>query len=468
MVLVPFDFKVPSGLVNRCGTTRGALAFYRTEFMRDRDRVMSCSSFRRLAGKTQIYLTGKNDNQRNRLTHTLEVAQIARTVAQALNLDCDLTEAIALGHDMGHTPFGHAGEEILHEIMVPGSKVIRASPMEGRLSKELISENLFGFKHNIQSVRVAVSLEKTHEDYGLNLTNYTLWGIMHHSTLDYKEGRVSAITREANYRKQYDELFAVRGYYGKEAWSFEAFVVAEADEIAQWDHDMEDAIRGKAMTISEVCKTLLNNLRGIINQTDRYELLKIEKVAKNSLEYIPDISRILVNTLVSRLIVCSKYNLSHLWAKYHLTEKNKKAFFLQHSWAEEEIQSAINLEIYNEENMAIQGFESKYPNVIKENVHHSREVERMNETGKFIIRKLFSAYFSHPQQLPNSVVIQYMTDIGEYIYSSIGANRTKFAEICSRHNCDTYRQIILMRRICDYIAGMTDRYAREEYRNLYG
>lgn len=104
-------------------------ADYRTPFMRDRDRVLYCTAFRRLAGKTQIYTIGNDDHRRNRLTHTLEVAQIARTIACALQLDCDLAEAIALAHDLGHTPFGHAGEEILHKIMSPSSEYIPRSPL---------------------------------------------------------------------------------------------------------------------------------------------------------------------------------------------------------------------------------------------------------------------------------------------------------------------------------------------------
>ena len=128
-----FDFSAPIEYACRKEQNKTQNQLYRSEFMRDRDRVMYSSAFRRLAGKTQIYLTGKNDHQRNRLTHTLEVAQIARTISRALGLDCDLTEAIALGHDLGHAPFGHAGEQILHEIMVPNSKVpIKKSPMSSK------------------------------------------------------------------------------------------------------------------------------------------------------------------------------------------------------------------------------------------------------------------------------------------------------------------------------------------------
>ena len=127
-----FDFRAPLGHAARVDAIPNTSG-YRTEFMRDRDRVMYCGAFRRLAGKTQIYLTGTDDHKRNRLTHTLEVSQIARTVSQALGLDCDLTEAIALGHDLGHAPFGHAGEQILHEIMVPNSKINITSQPAGAL-----------------------------------------------------------------------------------------------------------------------------------------------------------------------------------------------------------------------------------------------------------------------------------------------------------------------------------------------
>ena len=110
------SLQAPRSLVVRnCGT--GTDSSYRTDFMRDRDRILYSKAFRRLSGKTQVYITGSDDHLRTRLTHTLEVSQIARTIAQTLKLDTDLTEAISLGHDIGHTPFGHAGERMLHQLM---------------------------------------------------------------------------------------------------------------------------------------------------------------------------------------------------------------------------------------------------------------------------------------------------------------------------------------------------------------
>ena len=164
-------FNIPESLIKRQGPVKETPG-YRNDFMRDRDRIMYSSAFRRLAGKTQIYLTEKGyNNSRNRLTHTLEVAQIARTISAALKLNTDLTEAIAYGHDLGHTPFGHAGERKLHEIMVPKCEFIKDTPID-----DSIKDDILGFKHNIQSVRIVSDIDKSYGNLGLNLTNYTLWG----------------------------------------------------------------------------------------------------------------------------------------------------------------------------------------------------------------------------------------------------------------------------------------------------
>lgn len=158
---------------------------YRTEFQRDRDRILHCHSFRRLKRKTQVFLSPTGDHYRTRLTHTLEVSQIARTISRALGLNEDLTEAIALGHDLGHSPFGHSGESVLNEICP------------------------HGYRHYEQSVRVVDLIEK--HGRGLNLTNAVRDGILCHTNM-------TAATREGN-------------------------VVRLADRIAYMNHDIEDAIR---------------------------------------------------------------------------------------------------------------------------------------------------------------------------------------------------------------------------------
>ena len=167
----------------------------RTAFQRDRDRIIHCAAFRRLKHKTQVFLSPGSEHYRTRLTHTLEVSQIARTIAVGLRLNENLTEAIALGHDLGHTPFGHAGERALNEIFEPG------------------------FRHYEQSVRVVDRLEKSGK--GLNLTFEVRDGILCHTR-------------------------------GKEAETLEGRIVKLADRIAYINHDIDDAIRGKVLSEDEI------------------------------------------------------------------------------------------------------------------------------------------------------------------------------------------------------------------------
>lgn len=181
----------------------------RTVFQHDRDRILHSKSFRRLKYKTQVFLSPEGDHYRTRLTHTLEVSQVARTIARALRLNEDLTEAIALGHDLGHTPFGHAGERVLDEL-VSG-----------------------GFHHVRQSLRVVDALEK--EGRGLNLTYEVRDGILKHS-----KGQGGLLTPDA----------------GSAAITLEGQIVRLADIIAYVSHDLDDAIRGGIITERDVPKDI--------------------------------------------------------------------------------------------------------------------------------------------------------------------------------------------------------------------
>ena len=199
---------------------------YRTCFQRDRDRVVHCKSFRRLKHKTQVFLAPEGDHFRTRLTHTLEVSQIARTIARALALNEDLTEAIALGHDLGHTPFGHAGERALDRVM------------EG------------GFRHYEQSVRMVEKLENDGE--GLNLTDEVRNGILCHTK-------------------------------GTEAYTLEGRIVRMADKVAYIHHDMDDAIRAGVLKETDIPAAVRAELGE--NRGDRLDTL-ITDVINNSVDQI--------------------------------------------------------------------------------------------------------------------------------------------------------------------------------------
>lgn len=198
----------------------------RTDFQRDRDRIIHSNSFRRLKHKTQVFLSPLGDHYRTRLTHTLEVAQIARTISNGLSLNSDLTEAIALGHDLGHTPFGHAGERALNEVF-PG-----------------------GFRHYDQSLRVIDKLEKCGK--GLNLTYEVRDGIVCHTR-------------------------------GKEADTLEGRIVKLADKIAYINHDIDDAIRGGIMTEEDIPLTIRLALG--TNKSERIDTL-VKNCVENSVDDI--------------------------------------------------------------------------------------------------------------------------------------------------------------------------------------
>lgn len=191
----------------RSAQSKGRLIFeepctYRTDFQRDRDRIIHSKAFRRLMHKTQVFLAPEGDHYRTRLTHTLEVCQIARTIARNLNLNEDLTEAIAMGHDLGHTPFGHNGESVLNDIH-PG-----------------------GFRHNVQSLRVVEVLESTSKRKGMNLTFEVKDGILNHS------GSLTAKTLEGQ-------------------------IVNISDRIAYINHDIDDALRSGVIDFEDLPKTAI-------------------------------------------------------------------------------------------------------------------------------------------------------------------------------------------------------------------
>ncbi|WP_058486363.1 deoxyguanosinetriphosphate triphosphohydrolase [Defluviitalea phaphyphila] len=264
----------------------------RTDFQRDRDRIIHCKTFRRLKHKTQVFISPEGDHYRTRLTHTLEVSQIARTIARALSLNEDLTEAIALGHDLGHTPFGHAGEQVLNEI----------SPL--------------GFKHYEQSLRVVDILERNGR--GLNLTWEVRDGIINHPT----KGTPSTL---------------------------EGKIVQLSDKIAYINHDIDDAIRGKIIKEEDLPKDCIEILGD--NFSKRINTM-IRDIIKNSIGK-PDI--IMSKEVERSMKKLRKFMFEHVYIGSLAKKEEKKAqhivkqlykFFVKHP---EKIPKEF-YSIYEEEN----------------------------------------------------------------------------------------------------------------------
>ena len=240
----------------------------RPVFQRDRDRILHCKAFRRLKNKTQVFLTPKGDHYRTRLSHTLEVSQNARTIAKALRLNEDLVEAIALGHDLGHTPFGHAGEFMLNSLC------------EG------------GFKHNVQSVRIVELLEK--EGEGLNLTWEVRDGILNHQTSTMPG-------------------------------TLEGKIVRLSDKIAYINHDIDDAIRAKLMSEEDIPE----DFRHVLGDTTTQRLdtlihnIITNSMNQNDIKMSPEVSKAMTGL--------RQYMFDHLYRNsVAKSEENKAKDLLQH------------------------------------------------------------------------------------------------------------------------------------------
>ncbi len=251
---------------------------YRGEFQRDRDRVIHSNSFRRLKHKTQVFIYHEGDHFRTRLTHSLEVSQIARSIARSLNLNEDLCEVLSLAHDLGHTPFGHAGEDALNKCL-DGKGV---------------------FDHNIQTLRILILLEDVYSSHpGLNLSLNTLDGLLKHN---------GPINDEKLYEDQIPEIFDYNFNF-KTFGSLEAQIASLSDDIAYNCHDIDDGLRANLFDIDE-----LKEINFISNLFSNYDIKKKEKLV-----------RVLLNILVTDLLETSKkkiekFNFSNIEEVYNSPE----------------------------------------------------------------------------------------------------------------------------------------------------
>jgi dGTPase len=341
---------------------------YRTEFQRDRARIIHSRAFRRLEYKTQVFLNGTGDHLRTRLTHSIEVASISRTIARALRLNEDLAEAIALGHDLGHAPFGHSGEEMLAECM----------------------RDHGGFDHNRQSVRVVELLETPYPDFpGLNLTFEVREGLRKHER-PYRFPTPSG--------EEYDYP------------SLEGQVADLADEITYYSHDLDDALDFEILTSVrlEENEVWRNSHRAVL--------------ARYTGTREPDLHKLIIRDIIDRevhdLVATSAESIAESGAQTADDVRWQTAPLIRYS---DELAKA---------NRSLRKF-------LYQNVYYHPRVAEVNQRACEMLRRVFEAYLADPDRL--------------------GEGATRRVEKEGLH-----------RTVCDYIAGMTDRYVMEEYARIAG
>ncbi len=340
---------------------------YRTAYQRDRDRIIHSTAFRRLEYKTQVFVNHEGDHYRTRLTHSLEAAQIARTIARALGLNEDLTEALTLSHDLGHTPFGHSGQDAMNELM----------------------SDFGGFEHNLQALRVVDLLERCYPDFpGLNLTFEVREGLIKHSSKH----------RERAPAEFSDGIEPV----------LEAQLVDLADEIAYTNHDLEDGLRSQILN--------LDSLDEVVLWKEHFEPAGgPDDEVKNGLAIRAAI-RGIINTLATDLIRRTLDNLS------------ANAIRSQDDVRRHPSRLATFTPAVAEKKRKLQEF-------LLSNLYRDDRVMRVAQKSHRIVRDLFEAYCSNPGELPPHIAGR-IPDEG------------------------------LQRVVCDYVAGMTDRFALDEHRKV--
>jgi len=346
----------------------------RTEYQRDRDRIIHSTAFRRLEYKTQVFVNHEGDLFRTRLTHSLEVAQIARSIARQLRLNEDLVEAISLAHDLGHTPFGHAGQDALNDCM----------------------KDYGGFEHNLQSLRVVDELEERYGAFdGLNLTFETREGILKHCSL-------------ANAKRLGD--VGLR-FIARQQPTLEAQLANLADEIAYNNHDVDDGLRS-----------------GLLQEA---QLLELDLFARHRREVdgvypglqgrraIAETIRRMINALIVDVIQTSSQR---------IIDSRVQSL--------DEVRNAGSLIAFSD---TMLGHATLLKQFLRENLYRHYLVNRMTAKARKTVKNLFDAMLAEPILLPPDYQVR---DVDE----------------------DGLRQA---RKIADYIAGMTDRYAMREYRRLF-
>ena len=447
----------------------------KNNFERDRDRVLYCRIFRRLDKKTQVFVSGFDDNVRTRLTHSIEVAQIARRIARTMGFDEDLTEAIALAHDTGHTPFGHVGERTLNYFM---NGCVECHGYENVFNK---ADNC-GFKHNLQGFKSLNILEKHRNDeIGLNLTTYTLWGVVNHSDRKYKKPCPHFNSNGSMCSKK-NSLCHLNGnlvldYYNKyldcfreDDWTFEGIIVAMADEIAQIHHDFEDG----------VCGNLIHHLSLIKNFKKFFKspLLSGIEEKDDRISVLSTFCSVAIDKMVTRYVRSLRENIRGILEKFGI--KNHEDFINSKKKIYNYIEKKKKMPICDFFNSCLKEDMFDIPkDWISQLIINSEITQTMNGKAEFVVSKLFNAYLTNPRQLPDRTVftisercrlLKENKKIEKLPFDNFRQNcgiARKNLDVIVNSNDIDYKTLII-RIICDYIAGMTDDYAISQFNKLYG
>jgi len=340
---------------------------FRTAFQRDRDRIIHSTAFRRLEYKTQVFVNHEGDHYRTRLTHSLEAAQIARTMARYLGLNEDLTEAITLSHDLGHTPFGHAGEDVMNGLMAEHG----------------------GFEHNLQSLRIVDHLERRYPEFrGLNLTYEVREGIFKHSP-----------RKEAGPEELRDDLSP----------SLEAQLVDLADEIAYINHDLEDGLTSRLLELP------------VLEEVELWRL----HFGGASRDHPNESQKVRIRVAIRRII-------DHLTTDL-IAETERAVASAGIATTEDVRRTEGRLVRFTPE---VDDLKARLKRFLFQHLYRHFKVVRMAEKARRVVKELFEAYTGNPRQLPPHISVR------------IDAES-------------------LHRVVCDYIAGMTDRFALDEHRKLF-
>src|SRR5271170_1543606 len=357
------------------GDTRGreykeAPPAWRTQYQRDRDRVIHSRAFRRLEYKTQVFLNGSGDHLRTRLTHTIEVAAISRNIASALKLNSDLAETIALAHDLGHSPFGHKGETVLARLM----------------------KGHGGFEHNQHSLRIVEQLEQKYPNFpGLNLTWEVREGLAKHYT-------------------SYDHPGKRKGFNAKNS-SLEAQIANLADEITYYSHDLDDGMDSGLLSEAK----LIKNVR-IFAQAAKHVKKESGNLPDESRRYF--IIRTIIDMQIRDVVETSERLIRDAKVASADDVRRFPRALIQHSAARRE----VNLELRD---------------CLYKNLYYNPVVHEPNMRAVKMLEQLFKYFLAHPKKIGES----------------------------SRRRIQKFGR---QRAVCDYIAGMTDRYAMLESERIFG